>query len=63
VSHVHVRHFRSLEQVQREHELNEALKAARAFQSRLEMLGDRVREVELVRSLRDSLAAELEIGR
>lgn len=44
---------------QREHELNEALAAARKLQARLEMLGDRAADVQAVRSLRDSLARDL----
>lgn len=50
---------RKLEVVQREHELAEALRAGRRFRERLEMLGDRDREAEFVRTLLDSLAAEV----
>lgn len=54
---------RSPEIVQREHELNEALTAARALQARLEMLGDRPHAVNIVRHLRDGLATDLaELG-
>ena len=47
------------ERRQRAHELEAALTAARALQARLEMLGDRVADVAVVRSLRDSLARDL----
>lgn len=47
------------ERCQREFELNEALKAARALQARLELLGDRAADVAIVRSMRDSLARDL----
>jgi hypothetical protein len=46
---------RSPEQIQREHELNEALEAARSLQARLEMLGDRPEDVRSIRRLRDEL--------
>jgi hypothetical protein len=48
------------ERIQREHELNAALTAARVLQGRLEMLGDREADVRIVRSLRDSLSRDLE---
>lgn len=47
------------ERRQREHELTDALTAARALQARLELLGDRAADVAVVRSLRDSLARNL----
>jgi hypothetical protein len=47
-----------LERVQRDHELNRALEAARTLQGRLEMLGDRAADVAIIRSLRDSLARD-----
>lgn len=47
------------ERRQREHELSEALTAARALQARLELLGDRAADAAVVRSLRDSLARDL----
>lgn len=48
-----------LERRQREHELSEALAAARTLQARLELLGDRAADVAVVRALRDSLARDL----
>lgn len=45
---------------QREFELAKALSAARQLQARLEMLGDRAADVAVVRSLRDSLARDLQ---
>ncbi len=54
---------RTPEQVQREHELNEALAAARTLQNRLEMLGDRPVDVRAIRVLRDDLMTELAGGR
>lgn len=45
--------------VQREHEVNRALEAARLLQARLEMLGDRAADVAAIRRLRDSLAGDL----
>lgn len=48
-----------LERIQRDHELDEALKAARHLQARLEMLGDRAGEVAWIRALRDDLSDEL----
>ena len=47
------------ERIQREHELNRALEAARSLQARLEMLGDRAGDVRVIRSLRDSLTRDL----
>jgi hypothetical protein len=47
------------EQRQREHELVEALLAARHLQARLEMLGDRLDDVRATVELRHSLAAQL----
>lgn len=47
------------ERRQREHELGEALTAARALQARLELLGDRDPDVAVIRSLRDGLARDL----
>lgn len=49
----------SHERIQREHELNRALEAARALQARLEMLGDWPDDVRCVRALRDRLAERL----
>jgi hypothetical protein len=49
----------ALERRQREWEIAKALEEARALQSRLEMLGDRSFDVQIIRSLRDSLAREL----
>lgn len=54
----------ALERRQRAHELEQALAAARALQARLELLGDRSADVRVARSLRDSLARDLErLGR
>lgn len=50
---------RTAEQIQREHELNGALEAARTLQARLEMLGDRHASVRWLRTLRNDLATEL----
>lgn len=55
----HVARERATDRRQREHELNEALTAARALQARLELLRDRAADVAVVRSLRDSLARNL----
>lgn len=44
---------------QREHELTEALTAARSLQARLEMLGDRPDDVRAIHGLRDRLAADV----
>ena len=54
---------RSPETIQREHELNRALEAARTLQERLELLGDRAGDVAVVVSLRNSLARDLELNR
>lgn len=48
------------ERRQREHELNGALEAARLLQARLELLADRAADVAVVRSLRDSLARDMD---
>lgn len=45
--------------IQREHELNAALEAARSLQARLEMLGDRDADARWVRQLRDDMAQEV----
>lgn len=50
---------RTPEQVQREHELNKALEAARLLQERLEMLGDRQASVRWLRTLRNDLTTEI----
>lgn len=47
------------ERRQREWELAKALEGARSLQARLEMLGDRTFDVQIIRSLRDSLARQL----
>jgi hypothetical protein len=47
------------ERRQRDHELAEALSAARHLQARLEMLGDRAVDVRIIRSLRNSLAEDM----
>ena len=47
------------ERVQREHELHNALEAARTLQARLELLGDRQASVRWLRTLRDDLAAQI----
>lgn len=49
------------ERIQREHELNRALEAARSLQARLEMLGDRQANVRSVRRLRDEIAGEINL--
>jgi hypothetical protein len=49
----------ALDRRQREHELTEALTAARHLQARLEMLGDRQAEVRELLLLRNDLATEL----
>jgi hypothetical protein len=51
---------RSPHEIQREHELGEALSAARHLQARLELLGDHDVDVAAIRSLRDRLAGELQ---
>ena len=48
-----------LDRIQREHELTEALAAARTLQARLEMLGDRRDEVRELVLLRNELASDL----
>lgn len=47
------------EATQRLHELNEAIRAARALQARLEMCGARVHDVAWVVALRHDLAREI----
>lgn len=48
-----------LDRRQREFELHKALTTARQLTERLEMLGDRQRDVAVIRSLRNSLAHDL----
>lgn len=48
-----------IERRQREWELSEAVSAARSLQARLELVGDRQRDVAVIHSLRDSLARDL----
>ena len=58
MTHVHVARA-AQERIQRTYELNRALEAARTLEARLELLGDRRGDVEVVRSLRNSLARDL----
>jgi hypothetical protein len=53
------RPLNSEERRQREHELTEALIAARHLQARLEMLGDHPTAVHVVQVMRNGLAHEL----
>lgn len=52
-------HDPALERIQREHELNEALSAARHLRARLEMLGGHDETIAVVRRIAEDLAAHL----
>lgn len=59
MTHVHVERQRALERIQRRHELDRALEAARTLHCRLELLLDHPDDAAWARGLRDRLADAL----